>query len=304
MKKILILVNKIVGKHKILLKSIQVLGGEKAEVELATYKDIEIFISGGEVSITVSGVDIKNYNLVYLRTIMARNEFLAGSLALYLNYHQIPFIDNGIIYSQRRDKLTSNVKMALMELPVIDTYYCDYTKIAENTGKIVSRFNFPLVSKDIHEHYLKGIYLLKNPSDFKKLFDEFDDKKQKRIIFQPFININKEYRLLILGDKVESVNVRIARNCDGIKLGYKDENEEEEYLDVNEISPKLRELALKAAKIFDYQICGVDICLDENNDRVYVLEANRSPGFNYDSKVSPEIQKVAEYILEKANSSS
>lgn len=302
MKRILILVNKKVSKHEILLKKIKVSGRKNADPVLATYKDIEVSIFGGEISITVSGVDIKNYNLVYLRTIKARNEFLAGVLAVYLSHHNIPFIDSGIIFSQRRDKLTSTVKMALAGLPVIDTYYCDFTKIAENVGKIRSEFNFPLVAKNIHEHYLKGIYVLNKVSDFDKLFNAVDKKKQKRIIFQPYINIKKEYRLVMLGREVASVNVRIARNCDGIKLGYKDENEQEEYIDVNKISSKLKMLAINAVDVFDYQICGVDICIDGDNANAYILEVNRSPGFNYDSKVSPEIEKVSNYILSKCNS--
>ena len=53
---------------------------------------------------------------------------------------------------------------------------------------------------------------------------------------------------------------------------------------------------IKAAKLLDLQIAGVDYIYDEKSDRYYILEVNSSPGFTLESSSISEFPKFVNYL--------
>ena len=62
---------------------------------------------------------------------------------------------------------------------------------------------------------------------------------------------------------------------------------------------EMKKMAIKAAKVLNYQITGVDIMIDSQTGKKWLLEANRGPGFTYDLKKSPELPAVASFFAKK-----
>jgi len=70
---------------------------------------------------------------------------------------------------------------------------------------------------------------------------------------------------------------------------------DEEYVDAEKMPREMKEIAIKAAKVLDIQIAGVDILTDTQGKR-WLLEANRGPGLTYDLQVSPELDSLASFF--------
>jgi D-alanine-D-alanine ligase-like ATP-grasp enzyme len=72
----------------------------------------------------------------------------------------------------------------------------------------------------------------------------------------------------------------------------------EEFMDIKKIPPKIKNVAIRAARALDIQIAGVDILIDKKGN-LWVLEVNRGPGLTYDSKVSPELDNLASFFAQE-----
>lgn len=294
-KKLLLLVDRLFKIHMSLASAI-----EKADptisVTLREISDIDVLIENNNVRISIEGEEIKNFDLVFFRRI--GDLHIVGSVIVYLDKMGVPFIDEGLRKTAvRMDKLTSLVRCVFAGIETIPTYYCHFKHIDKNIKILGGKFGYPIIAKKIHEHFLRGVYVIKNEGDIKLLKQNAKNNKNKRFIFQPFISIKDEYRLLVLGDKVKSINTRPTRNFKKLKVDYLDQNEYEVYLRNASIPKEIRDLAVRSAKVLDLQIAGVDICIEEKTGRIYVLEVNRGPAFNYDTKMSPEVPEVVKYIV-------
>ena len=301
MKKLLILVDKVFKKHRELADEIMK-ANPNVTVALKKIDQVDISIDKEEIAITVDGVDLREFNLVFFRRV--GDMHVIGSMIIYLDKMGIPFIDEGLRETAiRGDKLTNLVRCFLAGASTIPTYYCNHKNFDKKLPLIGKIFGYPLIAKKIHEHFLKGIYVLKNEDDI-KLFKEYvSNVRNKRFIFQPFIDMECEYRLLVLGDKVRSINSRVMRSFEKMKVDYLDPDVDEIYLGVDDFPKDIKDAAIKVAKTLNIQIAGVDICRERGTGKIYVLEVNRGPDLNYDTTVSPELPEMAKYLSWKTEQS-
>lgn len=301
MKKLLILIDRVFKKHEELAAAIEK-ADPNVKVFLKKIDQVDILIGEKEIVITVDGTDIRNFNLVFFRRV--GDMHVIGSLIIYLDKMGIPFIDEGLRETAiRGDKLTSLVRCFLSGAATIPTYYCNYKEFDRKIPIIAKKFGYPMIAKKIHEHFLKGIYVLKNDEDIALLKEHVSNVRNKRFIFEPFIDMECEYRLLVLGDEVRSINSRVMRSFEKMKVDYLDPDIDEIYLDVEGFPEEIKATAVKVAKTLNMQIAGVDICRERGTGKNYVLEVNRGPDLNYDTTMSPELPEMVKYLTWKTNQS-
>jgi glutathione synthase/RimK-type ligase-like ATP-grasp enzyme len=297
MKKLLILIDRVFKKHEDLALAIEK-EDKDVKVFLKKIDDIDILIDKDEIVMTVDGVDLKDFDLVFFRRV--GNMHVVGSVIIYLDQMGVPFIDEGLRETGiRGDKLTSLVRCFFAGAATIPTYYCNHKDFDKKIKALGKKFGYPLIAKKIHEHFLKGIYIIKNEEDIKLLKDHVSTARNKRFIFQPFIDMECEYRLLVLGDEVRSINSRVMRSFEKMKVDYMDPDTDEIYLGVNDFPKEIKDMAIKVAKTLNIQIAGVDICRERGTGKNYVLEVNRGPDLNYDIEMSPELPELVKYLTHK-----
>ena len=68
-----------------------------------------------------------------------------------------------------------------------------------------------------------------------------------------------------------------------------------EFVDLKAVPDSLKEAAVKAAQMLNVEIAGVDGLLTKEGKPV-ILEVNRGPGVEYDTKKSPEIDEIAKFF--------
>jgi len=105
-----------------------------------------------------------------------------------------------------------------------------------------------------------------------------------------------DIRVFVLGDRVLAAMYRVAPVGSwktNIARGGKPSR-------IDKLDPSIEEIAIKAAKILDCDIAGVDIA--ETSQGVYVFEVNSQPGWRGLQEAFPEIdiaKEIASYIINK-----
>ena len=119
-------------------------------------------------------------------------------------------------------------------------------------------------------------------------------------LFQKYVELKDEYRLLVLGDRVGVWEKKIVTTKGefrhNVSLGAS-----EEFLKINDIPDNLEKIAVNGAAALNVQIAGVDIATDRETGEYYLIEINRGPGFTYDTKISPEMDELAKYFGKEAD---
>lgn len=302
MRKILILVDK-VGKKKELLAELvsRRLAKGNFQIALARFSDLYFEIDGKNILIEVEGEPIENFDLVYFRRAGENFGVIAGTLALCLKQLEIRFIDSA--WSQLGplgSKFTSLVRLSLAGLPVFPTVYIWPTNLEKYRDRIIKKFGFPLVAKELSMQRGKGVFKIESKEDFLKLPLKDRNGKGNQFMFQRFVKIKDEYRLLVLGSSVgvwEKKKITSPGEFrHNIALGGK-----EEFLPIAKIPQNISSVAILGSKALNLQISGVDIAVEKGTDKVWLVEVNRGPGFTYDTKISPEIHELADYLAKESN---
>ena len=296
MKKILVLASKRSEKKEKLISYLEKYFDKKAEVVLGIFPEIIFEIEGGNILVEIDGRNINDFDLVYFRN-TSGFQAMAAALSIYLESTKVKFFDKSHISgSFMGDKFTSLMRLAVNGLPIVPSFLCWKGAVKKTKKRIVKKFGFPIVAKEVTTQRMQSIYLLKKLSDFDKLPDKTKNGNSARYLFQKFVHFDKEFRLLVLGDTIGIIHTKTVRDNTGFKLGYQSMDEFPEFLDIPDVSKVIKDTAIKAAKVLRIQIAGVDICRERDSGKVFVFEVNRGPGIDYDTEVSQELKKMAEFF--------
>ena len=300
MKKILILVDKIGAKKELFGQLISERLGDRASITMAKFSDVFIKIDYKNTFAEIGGNDIADYDLVYFRRAGDKFSGVASNLAIYLKAKNVNFIDKswaevGPIGS----KFTALMKLSLNNLPIIKSIYVWREEIGNNKDRIIKSLGLPLIAKELSTQRGKGVHKISTIADFDKLPMTDSNGGSNQYLFQKFVELKDEYRLLVLGDhvgvwekKIISVEGEFRHN---VSLGAT-----EEFLKIGDIPADLEKIAVKGSNALNVQIAGVDIATDKNTGEYYLIEINRGPGFTYDTTISPEMDQLAKYLKKES----
>lgn len=296
MKKILILVSKI-GPKKIKFADYLNERIGKNKVVLEKFTNLVFEINGKSLEARIGRDDINNFGLVYLRRVGGggKDSFFStvASLSVCLDYLKIKYFDTTFSeVGSAGDKFTSLLKLSMAGLPIPPTFFCRKDNLINQRDYIVAKFGLPMVAKGLSSHRGAKVFLLKNKKDFNMLLDPGD---KSQFLFQKFIPHIEEYRILVLGGRAVVWEKKIKLDSEefryNIALGGK-----EEFLNIKDIPLKMANIAIKAAKIRQIEIAGVDLIVDKKTGKMWILEVNRGPGVTYDAKISPELSEIANFL--------
>ena len=301
MKKLLILVDKIGVKKEYFAHYIAQNLPKDSQVVLARFSDVIMENKEGKIEIYLdeNKLFLRDFDLVCFRR--AGGEFLsmAGTLGVFLNHLGIPFFDSTFEnIGPAGDKITSYIRLCLAGLPCMPFYFCWHSKIEEKKKEIIEKFGLPLVAKSLSLQGGKGVSLIKKEKDIDSLIK---DHPKNEFFFQKYFEGKDEYRILVLKDTIGSFEKKIKSKTEfraNVVLGAV-----EEYIDLDKITPEMKEIAIKGAQTLKIEIAGVDVLVDDH-DRMWLLEINRGPGLTYDPQISPELKSLASFFkreLEKTD---
>jgi glutathione synthase/RimK-type ligase-like ATP-grasp enzyme len=260
--------------------------GQGDTFEKRLYSDLVVTIKDDEVRIFFidDHSDLTGYDLIYL---WAGNKALRHTIALYMrNYSEGAVVNSESYTFQSMTKLEQNVLLALNNVPVPDSVYTinreNYYKAIELAG-----FDFPLVVKAIDGNNGDDNEIVATKTDLRRL--QFND-----VIIQPFIPNDFDYRVVVTGSDIATAYKRIRSG-----EGYKNNISQGGSRQIAELSPDLKNLAIRAAHAMGREFCGLDILTNKVTGRSVVLEVNftfGTPEFG-DEKVEEKFyNKILQYF--------
>lgn len=287
-------------KKELFVKLILQKLGNEVQVSLGRFADVTIEVGEDYVKAFINGEEFKDFDLVYFRRIDHSIFPLSGTLALCLDKLGVKYFDTKFReIGAAGDKMTSLIKLALSGVSIPKTIFATREKILDDKEKIISKLGLPLIAKDTAAQGNKGVYVIKKKEDFSELLNLRKERLNGtpiQFLLQEFINIDKEYRLLVLKDRVVSIHKKDKRSYDNLMVDYEVYNLPIEFVDLKAVPDSLKEAAVKAARALNVEIGGVDGLLTKEDNKPVILEVNRGPGIEYDAKKSPEIDEIAKFF--------
>ncbi len=295
LQKVLVLVDSKSSSKKKLVRYLNANSKNKYKAFLHSFTELYFDIKSGKVKIKVANTDITNFDLVFARRAGKYVRFM-GAISKYLDYKKIKFVDPAFReIGMSMDKASSALRLAIKRIPVPYTIFCFKENILNNRKKIIKSLGFPIIAKAILSQRNQNIYILKNENDFEKLLKT----SNKEFIFQKFIDIEKEYRFLILGEKVCVLEQKFKRNYENLKVEYQDLTGPSIFLDLYCATQDANRIALRSAKILGLDISGVDLAIEKLTKKIFIIEVNKGPGIEPDARTSPELKAFSDYLLSR-----
>jgi D-alanine-D-alanine ligase-like ATP-grasp enzyme len=166
-------------------------------------------------------------------------------------------------------------KMEKAGISQIPTKFLDPKK--GNVQSLVKEFGLPLVVKPINGSQGKGVKLIKSENDLKKYLEKSTDKI---VTVQKFVKNDGDWRLFFLGNELIYAIVRKSSDSkefrNNTSLGGSAQNK---------VPPKeIETLAKKAHDVSGLDISGVDVIVDKETGKAYIMEVNAAPQFYSDEK--------------------
>lgn len=196
-------------------------------------------------------------------------------------------------YTWAKNKLTQHVLFAQHELP------CPRWGIArrpEDTVAIAKTIEFPTIVKVAFGTHGKGVFLAKDVESLWPIVDYLGIRDGNPMIVEEFITEAKssDLRAFVIGGEVVGAMQRTAADGD-----TRANTSNGGTGCVVELSEEERTLAVRAAKVFDLEIAGVDLIRSKRGP--LLLEVNGNPGFRELEKVTniDIARKIIDYAVQR-----
>ncbi len=265
---------------------------EGTEVEFSFYDDLIYRIENGQASVwdTRTQRDVADYDTVQFRFWHGAGE-QAGALATYLKKKRVLFYDKEVGDYRSKSKLTQYFKLWSANIPVPDTMFVK-AHIADEALKMYPTFALPLVVKDTEASKGKNNFLLKTRS---AVVQQLAAQPDVNYVIQRFIPNDGDWRVLVFGTKVRGAIFR-QRTSKQTHLNNTSQDGVASFTEPEDLSPAVTELALKAAKVFNRQIAGVDVVEDAETHQLSIFEVNDTPQIDTGTYVDEKVAAMATFL--------
>jgi RimK family alpha-L-glutamate ligase len=260
-------------------------------------KNLVFEVKDSELKITesMSGRDLKDFKAIYIRRLKAKTQEKVTAVAIAAKVWGIKVVNSENANLQSFSKLTELVALSLNNIPVPDTIIAAKAEVKKMLKNGDFWLPFPLIMKDANGSIGSRNYLIKNKKELKAIVN-LSENKDRIFVYQQMVENDGDYRFLITGHKVGVVIHRSAVEGDhrnNTSLGAK-----AELIDKNKFSLKLRSDAVNAAKALNRELCGVDVLVDKNSGKHYILEVNKKTMLDEGSFVPEKMRAVSKFFEE------
>jgi RimK family alpha-L-glutamate ligase len=260
-------------------------------------KNLIFEIKDSKLKITeaISGRDLRDFKAIYVRRLKSKTQEKVTAVAIAADAWGIKVVNSENTNLQSFSKLTELVALSLKGLPIPDTIIAAKSEVKSILKEGKFWLPFPLIMKDANGSIGSRNYLIKNKKGLKEILN-LPENKDRIFVYQQMVPNDGDYRFLITGDKVGVVIHRSAVEGDhrnNTSLGAK-----AELIPLNKFSLKLKKDAVNAAKALHRELCGVDVLVDKDTDKHYILEVNKKTMLDEGTYVPEKMKAVSKFFEE------
>ncbi len=270
--------------------------GDELAVQ-GSLKNLVFEIKNSELKITesMSGRDLKDFKAVYIRRLKSKTQEKVTAVGVAAKAWNLEVINSENTNLQSFSKLTELVALSLAGLPVPDTIIAARSEVKSKLRDGSWFLPFPLIMKDANGSIGSRNYLVKSKKELKEILN-LPENKDRIYVYQQMVPNDGDYRFLVTGDRVGVVIHRSAVEGDhrnNTSLGAK-----AELVELSEFKPEVVNDAIDAAKVMHRELCGVDILIDKETGKHYVLEVNKKTMLDEGTFVPEKMKAVSKYFEE------
>lgn len=253
-------------------------------------KDLEFVITDNKLSVVdaMTKRDIASYKTLYIRRWNTRCQDQATAVARYAKAHGLTVVNSENLGLQSFSKLTQVVEMALAGLPQPDTYISSHKNI-KRYFKAGAHITFPLVLKSTIGTLGDDNYLVKN---YEQLVALLDEHKDTEFMVQQYIPNLSDFRCLVLGDKIGVIIERQGKDKENDHRNNTSKGALATLRDQADFPDEFIRDALTAARVLGREISGVDVLIDSQTGRHYLLEVNKKTMLHEGSFIDEKMDAV------------
>lgn len=238
-------------------------------------RDIRFFVDEKGIDLKVGNISLKDFSLIFVRGFW-QYQTEVSLLAKFCKIYRIPIFDTALLSESIISKNDDLLLLHKNGFPLIKTVFLENKK---GLPLLLQELPLPIVAKEIRGKRGFDVHLLKNKKQLQEFLSQMIQEEKtldtKTYQFQEFIPADFDIRVLILGGNVLGAIER--RSSDphdfrhNISLGGTAKQ--------IPVIPELRHLSIKAATLLRFEFAGVDFIIHKKTKKLYLLEVNRSPGF-------------------------
>jgi RimK family alpha-L-glutamate ligase len=238
--------------------------------------ELTILCKGKDFIPSLRGKDLTQYDLIYLIVGKRRWEWYAACQYLHKRYKTI-IVNSKVIDPSYKLYLTPAMNYLRQGEEGL-TYPKSALIFSEKSiDSILTNFSFPLIVKTSQGRQGRGVYRVETEGQLREVVKKLEaDEKVIAIVVREFIPNDGDIRIFTIGYKAVGAMRRIPPKGEfrsNISQGGRGEKFELDNY------PEIRNIAEKAAEITRTEIAGVDIIIDKETGKPYILEVNPSPQF-------------------------
>lgn len=238
--------------------------------------DLAINTSSEHFDIYIRGEKVTdNYDLIYLWTV-GKRRWEWYTAAYYLNKtYGTKIVNNKAISSDYNYYLTPASDYLKQYESKLEFPKSIVAFSPKHLDKALESFEFPVIIKRSNGRQGKGVYKINSKEELEAISKEIlqDDTS---FVIREFIPNDGDIRIFTVGYKAIGGMLRTPKVGDfrsNISQGGSGEA-----FDLQS-APEIREIAEKMSEITQTEVAGVDIIIDKNTNKPYVLEINPGPQF-------------------------
>lgn len=255
----------------------------------------EIRDSKLKITESMSGRDLKDFKAIYIRRLKTKTQEKVTALSIAAKAWGIDVINSENTNLQSFSKVTELVALALAGLPVPDTILAAKSEVKSMLKNDQWFLEFPLIMKSANASVGAHNFLVKSKKELKEILNQPEYEKTI-FVYQQMVPNDGDYRFLITGNKVGVIIHRSAVEGDhrnNTSLGASAKLKKE-----SDFKPEVIKDAVLAAKALHRELCGVDILIDKETGKHYILEVNKKTMLDEGTFIPEKMRAVSKFFEE------
>ena len=281
--------------HDDFIANLQKRIGDKIAIKWCNYHNIDISISGKGTEVTLAdGCSLKDYDFIYFKSFFRYSE-VASVIAYYLKQNDIKFVCSELLQHGIDSKLSQLNYLSYAGLPIPSTLFMLKDKWVDSYDKVVEKFGLPFIFKSVDGSTGRENYLIKSEKELKDAL-EYHKLEGLEFIAQEFIPNDSDLRMLIVDDEIKMIIKRQRVNPEKTHLNNTSQGAMASLIPVDTLSSSAKEICLRAAKILNREIAGVDLLFSKIDNSPYILEVNASTQIGSGAFVEEKLNIYSDYF--------
>lgn len=254
--------------------------------------DVSYLMKDAELTVRHRGEMVNDLDLLFMRrTRFAVEE--SRDLVAAANALGIRTVERQEVFFNPLSKFYSLLNFVGEEVDGVSLPATAVLRNAEEAGPVAGAIGYPLIVKPVGGREGEGVTKITSREELEDALAEASFP----VLLQEFLEIDEEYRVLVVGGEALGTAVKEAEGTDEVARNYA---QGANFHPVDR--PELEEAAVRIAQLTGIEIAGVDIV--EADERYYELECNRCPQFEGFAEAHPDVDvpaAVVDYLVEEAS---